>query len=642
MRWWPRSIRWQLLLGVALLEALSIALFAILLVHLQRRDIHLRAERRLAHQADSVVEQAQGALAQQRPDWIALTVRMMGQAPSVSRVRVTDPAGNTLFESGDDGLKRPLDTEERAQIPTVRNSTGASVITVDKLRWESVKPIYSGTTLYGYAWIESDRDWDTGELRGVIRGTVLFGLIWLGASAVLVLLLSRGISQPLAVLQRGARELASTSESSGSFPLEITVNNEIGDLIATFNRMEVAIEEQRAGLRDALSLLDSMLAHAPVGFAFFDRYSRAVRVNQIFADLTGISVSRQLGRTPGELFPADVAEQFHEALRRVFSTGEPVSDLEFHGAATASPWTWLVSAYPVRTSPDRRSPDRTSPDLTSPDRRSPDQVRWAGVILRDVSERVRSEEALRKTEKLAATGRLAASLAHEINNPLEGLTNLLYLLRNFSGLAGPALDYVHMAEHQTRRIADIAQKTLRFYRQSTSPVRARVAELIDSILDLYKARMHTLNIHLEQECDPEITLFCYEGEIRQVLANFIGNAVDATSGGGRLIVRVRRSQGWSCNEKTRGVRITVADTGCGMTPQVRSRIFEAFFTTKDATGTGLGLWVSQEIIQKHNGRVHARSRATELAARGGLPSGTVFQIFLPDNESLGSRQRPAV
>jgi PAS domain S-box-containing protein len=617
-----------MLSGLALLEVLSIALFALLLIHLQQQEIHRRAEQRLSHQADSIVEQAQEALRKQSPDWIALSAHMMSQAPSVSRVRVTDPAGKTLYESGDDHLARPLDTEERAQIPLVRSgSRAARVITVDRDRWESVEPIYSGAALYGYAWIESDRGWDTEELNGVVRGTAMFALIWIGASAVLVLLLTRNISRPLAVLHHGARELTSSPESSGSFPLPITTSNEIGDLIAAFNRMVAAIDEQRSGLRDTLSLLDSMLAYAPVGFAFYDRCSRTVRINQIFADLTGISISRQLGRMPEELFPPEVAGQFHQALDRVFSTGEPVSDLEFQGIARPTPWTWLVSAYPVRTS---SHPINPSPDKAS-------QVRWAGIIIRDVSERARSEEALRQTEKLAATGRLAASIAHEINNPLEGLTNLLYLLRTFSGLSGPALDYVQMAEHQTRRIADIAQKTLRFYRQSTLPVRAKVTELVDSILDLYKARMMTLNIQLECDLDPEATLFCYEGEIRQVLANLVGNAIDATSSGGRLIVRARRSHGWTDGHAC-GIRLTVADTGSGMTPEVRGRIFEAFFTTKEAIGTGLGLWVSQEIIEKHRGLVNVRSRA----AGDGQSSGTVFHLFLPDDESLASRQRSAV
>ena len=279
-------------------------------------------------------------------------------------------------------------------------------------------------------------------------------------------------------------------------------------------------------------------------------------------------------------------------------------------------WAWLVSAYPVRTMPD--------------------QVRWVGIIVRDVTERARAEEALRRSEKLAATGRLAASIAHEINNPLEGLTNLLYLLRAHCGLNPPALDYATMAEHEARRISEIAQKTLRFYRQSTLPGRAHPAELIDSILDLYKSRIHTVNIVLERNLDPDLTVFCFEGEIRQVLANLIGNAIDATTGGGRIIARLRASRRWSDGEP--GIRITIADTGIGMTPEVRARIFEPFFTTKEATGTGLGLWVSQEIVSKHRGQLRVRSRA---ASPGGPPSGTVFQLFLPDDESLATRSQSA-
>jgi PAS domain S-box-containing protein len=607
-----------MIFGLALLEAISIGLFAVLLVHLQQVDIHRRAAHRLAQQADSISQQSLEALQQKRGDWVSIAVHMMAQAPSVSRVRITDPGGNLLFESSDDGASLPLDAEERAQIPLVRAHGTPQVFTVDKYRWESAKSIYAGSTLYGLVWIESNRAWDTEELSGVIRGTVLFGLIWMGASALLVLLLARGISQPLAILHRGTRELVSLPESSARFPLPVPVNNEIGELITAFNRMVAAIEEQRAGLRDTLSLLDSMLAAAPVGFAFFDRYSRFVRVNHVFADLAGISVSRLMGRTPREMLPAEVAHGLEDALRNVFSSEEPQNDLELRGENTNGPWTWLVSAYPVRTSPS--------------------QVRWAGIIVRDVSERVRSEEALRRTEKLAATGRLAASIAHEINNPLEGLTNLLYLLRVYSGLSGQALEYVQLAEHQTKRISEIAQKTLRFYRQSTLPVRARVVELIDSIVDLYRARAHTLNIQMACECDPEITLFCYEGEIRQVLANLIGNAVDATSAGGSIRVAARRSQRWRDSEIP-GVRFTIADTGTGMTAKVRNRIFEAFFTTKEATGTGLGLWVSQEIIEKHSGAVHVRSRAAE---GGAANSGTVFQLFIPDDETLGVRSRPAL
>ena len=266
-----------------------------------------------------------------------------------------------------------------------------------------------------------------------------------------------------------------------------------------------------------------------------------------------------------------------------------------------------------------------------PVRPQPDEVRWTGLVVLDTTERKRSEEALRRTEKLAATGRLAASIAHEINNPLEAVTNLLYLLNHYCGLDGPALEYASMAELEVKRIAEITQQTLRFYRQSTLPARASMAELLDSILNLYQVRMHTLGIQLAKEYDPALDVFCFAGEVRQVVANLLMNAIDAMPGGGRLQVRARRSRSWATPGQ-RGVRITVADTGQGMDADVRTRIFEPFFTTKEETGTGLGLWVSHEIILKHHGLVHVRSRAAE----GGKGSGTVFQLFFPDNQELAS------
>ena len=141
--------------------------------------------------------------------------------------------------------------------------------------------------------------------------------------------------------------------------------------------------------------------------------------------------------------------------------------------------------------------------------------------------------------------------------------------------------------------------------------------------------MNSLSIEIKREYDPEMDLFCFAGELRQVFANLVGNAIDATSGGGSLRVRARRSRNWHAPEET-GVRFTLADTGAGMEPAVRERVFEAFFTTKEVTGTGLGLWVSHEIIVKHRGLVHFRSRP----AQEGRSSGTVFEIFIPDDPKL--------
>jgi PAS domain S-box-containing protein len=385
----------------------------------------------------------------------------------------------------------------------------------------------------------------------------------------------------------------------------VTTDNEFGDLIKAFNRMVAALEEQRAGLNDTLSLLDSMLANAPIGLVFFDRRCMIVRVNEVFAEMTGVALSRQLSRTLPELLPGPMAQRLEEAVRHVVETEMPVHDLELDGQdEVRGAWTWLVTAYPVRPAED--------------------QLRWVGVIVMDVSERKRSEDALRRTEKLAATGRLAASIAHEINNPLEAITNLLYLLRRFCSLDDAALNYVTIAEREVRRMSEITQQTLRFYRQSTLPGRCTMSELLDSVLDMYNVRLSTLSIALERHYEPNLDLYCFAGELRQVIANLVSNAMDATAGGGRLIVCARQSRDWVHPERE-GVRITIADNGSGMSGEVRDRLFEAFFTTKGATGTGLGLWVSHEIILKHHGIVHVRSREG---------AGTVFQIFFPDNEEL--------
>ncbi len=610
-RIWPRTVRWQLIIWMMLLEVMSVALFAIVLVNIQGREVRQHAVERLSHQATSLALQAEEAYRLMKPDMVLPSLRMMGEAPSVARARITDTQGNVLFVSEGEAAQYPLGSDEKAQIAKIPAHEPLVFQFADH-RWEGVKAIHDGPAMRGYAWVETDRSWDNEQLDMVLRSSVSFGLIWIGASALLVLLMSRSISQPLSVLQGGTRALMDGPASSAEkFPLPVTVQNEFGDLIEAFNRMVASLEEQRAGQNETLSLLDSMLANAPIGLVFFDRECRIVRVNEVFAQMTEIPFSRHLGRGLSELLPEPTAQQLEDAVRHVILFGKTVHDLELVGPAAKSvaPWTWLVTAYPVRPTGA--------------------QVRWVGVIVMDVSERKRSEEAMRRTEKLAATGRLAASIAHEINNPLEAITNLLYLLRRFCNLDDMAMNYVSIAEREVHRMSEITQQTLRFYRQSTLPARATMEDLVDSVLDMYAARMATIGIVVERKYDPELDLFCFAGEIRQVISNLVSNAMDASVGGGRLVVRARRSLNWR-DGKREGVRITVADTGSGMSPDVREKLFEAFFTTKGATGTGLGLWVSHEIIQKHQGIVHLRSRM----ASAQHSSGTVFQLFFPDNEEL--------
>jgi len=242
-------------------------------------------------------------------------------------------------------------------------------------------------------------------------------------------------------------------------------------------------------------------------------------------------------------------------------------------------------------------------------------------IQTDVTARVEFELALRESEKLAAVGRLAASIAHEINNPLESVMNLLYLAREAEDDA-PRSEYLEMADKELQRVAQITCQSLRFYRQSTKPQAVRCKDLVESVLDVYEARAANLSIKIERRERMVKSIVCLESEIRQVLSNLVRNAMDAMHGKpGRLLVRSRESTEW--RTQRRGVILTFADTGFGIDPETMRRLYTAFFTTKGIAGTGLGLWVSAEIVERHQGRLRVRSRQ-----KSG-DSWTVFQLFLP-------------
>ncbi len=254
------------------------------------------------------------------------------------------------------------------------------------------------------------------------------------------------------------------------------------------------------------------------------------------------------------------------------------------------------------------------------------EIVGASVIARDISAEKQSEEAVRRSEKLATTGRLAASIAHEINNPLEALTNLLYLARNDPGHAG---DYLTMAEQEVGHVAKLAQQTLGFVRDTSSPDLMDPAAIMDEILQLYSRQLAGKHIQVTRRYCGACRISGYSGELRQLLANLLVNAVDAMAEGGSLQVRVAACRDRSSGSE--GVRITVADNGSGIPRKNLRQIFEPFYTTKKDTGTGLGLWVSRGIVQKHGGSIRVRSRTD------GRTTGTVFLIFLPLQQHEVSR-----
>jgi PAS domain S-box-containing protein len=243
-----------------------------------------------------------------------------------------------------------------------------------------------------------------------------------------------------------------------------------------------------------------------------------------------------------------------------------------------------------------------------------------GTVI-DITDRKQAQEAMLRAEKLAAVGRLAATIAHEINNPLEAMTNILFLARTHSE-ATPALrKLLLLAEQELARVATITRQTLGFFRGASEPATTNVASILDDALALYEAKIRAKNIRLVKQVRFNGPIHARSGELRQAFSNLVANAIDAVPDGGQLVLRVSRGRDWRTGMP--GVTVTVADSGLGIDPQHRKRIFEPFFTTKQEAGTGLGLWLTREIVLRHSGRIRFRS-----SSRPGQ-SGTTISIFLP-------------
>ncbi len=607
----PRTIRGQLILSLVVFELLLVSAFAFFLIQQYSVEFNAREVRRLEYQSNMVALMAQVSLAENRPDILRLALEQMLEAPSIRAVRLTDLQGRTILDPDPsrDGTVWLSETE-RAYLHVAK---GVAVFRVPAGGSEAVTPVMVAGAPRALVWIYPNDRHNREELDSQVRLTVVFAVIGAVCCVLLAEFLARSTTRPLSRLLQATRRIIRDPSDIATLPADPAASTEIADLTLAYNLMIAAIEDQRAGLNDTLGLLDSMLAHAPIGIAFFDSHARFIRMNEFLAAMNGVSIGNHIGRAVSEVFPGVTGRLLEEGIEAVFANSEPVRNLEVNFGEAQEDGrvaTWLVNIYPVRSATHG--------------------VRWVGAVIVDTTGIKRSEDALRRTEKLAAVGRLSSSIAHEINNPLEAITNILYLLREMGGLDEQSTAYVELASHEVARMSEIVQQTLRFHRQSTRPTTTNITEILDSVLSLHRGKVVGLDVEVERRYRGDVGLFCFSGEMRQLFANLIGNAFDAMpSHGGRLVVEARRSRSWS-DPSVEGVRVVVADTGCGMTAATRRRIFEPFFTTKEATGTGLGLWVSAEIIAKHRGRVRVRSRSAQEHGK----SGTVFMVFLPSHVAL--------
>ncbi|WP_446745463.1 sensor histidine kinase [Silvibacterium acidisoli] len=242
-------------------------------------------------------------------------------------------------------------------------------------------------------------------------------------------------------------------------------------------------------------------------------------------------------------------------------------------------------------------------------------------------------EFLRANQKLISLGQLAATIAHEINNPLESLTNLLYLLEQDQGLSERSKGYLGIAQRELDRTAQICRQTLRFSRDTGTPVPVHMGELVEEVLVLFGRKLAARKIEVVREFGRMDTVVAFPGEMRQIITNLISNAIEACTGRGRIIVRIR-SIASRHGRGPAGLRLSVADNGPGIPPEVIPRLGKPFFTTKGQSGTGLGLCVTKTILNSHGGRLSIRSSTAKET------HGSVFSIFLPVQSQERAQREP--
>jgi PAS domain S-box-containing protein len=378
-------------------------------------------------------------------------------------------------------------------------------------------------------------------------------------------------------------------------------------MLAQIHERDVALDNERARLK-------VIIENAPVGIILAEAPNgEIILINKRAEEILGHAM------LPTPNFDAyaqwrsmhpdgRTVEPQERPLARAVTQGEVVRNEEYRYLRPDGRETWIrSSAAPVR--------DKLG------------HIVAGVVVFSDIDAQKQAQEALLRSEKLAAAGRLAASISHEINNPLESITNLLYLALMDASLSGSTREYLSQAEQELARVSHITTQTLRFYRQTTNPTSADISSLLDSVLRLLKGRFSNTHVEIIRQYRAQRQLYCFEGELRQVFTNLISNALDAMAGSsGRLLVRTSEAHNWATGDA--GIRITVADSGSGIGREVLERIFEPFYSTKGNRGTGLGLWVSKEIVAKHHGTLRVRSK---------VGAGTTFTVFLPFERAEQSR-----
>jgi PAS domain S-box-containing protein len=404
-----------------------------------------------------------------------------------------------------------------------------------------------------------------------------------------------------------------------AFLLFTLTRRELYSLSSTYDRHLHAEEEKTAQLRESRESYQITLKSIGDAVVSTDAAGNVSFLNPAAEQLTGWNHEDAQGRPLREVLPIvdeKTRAEIDDPVQKVRRSQSVVvlSDILVLVGRTQEEYPIELTAAPILN--DRR------------------QLVGVVIVFRDITERRRTEQTLRSSERLAQAGRLSATIAHEIRNPLDTVSNLIYLLRHEQEASEASSQYLEMASDELARIAQITGQLLTFHRESRTPVEVDLADVIQSVLVLHAPQIRRGHIKVEQRLNGAGAVRGYPGELRQVFSNLVGNAIDAMPHGGKLILHVRESS-LASDPACRGVRVTVMDTGAGISLGVRRNLFAPFYTTKGEKGTGLGLWVSRGIIEKHEGSIYLRS--STLAGK----SGTAFSVFLPFEQRLGMLNVPS-
>jgi PAS domain S-box-containing protein len=363
--------------------------------------------------------------------------------------------------------------------------------------------------------------------------------------------------------------------------------------------------------RTASELLRRFLNAAPTGLVRYSRDLRCLSANSAYARLAGLPMDQVMGRRLVDVIGEDAWETVRPYVERVLR-GERV---EFEA----------LLSYPAAGS-------RELHVVYTPERDGHEEVVGWVASVSDITEFKRVEKQLQDVEKIAAAGQLAASLAHEINNPLSAVINVLYLLEGSPDIDKTSKGLISIANNEIARVARIVRQSLSYYRVGMMAREVDLAVLVDESLQVFSDKFRNAGIAVSKSITSGTSVIGFADEIRQVVDNLLINAVEATPREGRLKICLRRSCSWK-NRGESGARLTIADNGCGIPKAYLSKVFDPFFTTKAEKGTGLGLWVVKGIVEKHGGSIKVRS--TDVGAR----SGTVISIFWPSTLNAHSTRK---